>query len=64
MVVTGRLDVDRLPMMAALRRRFDRVIVTSIVARSVRMPVHPGLTVLSAGTAAELALAWNTGVAR
>jgi uncharacterized protein (DUF58 family) len=63
-VVTGRLDGDRLPLIAALRRRFDRVIVTTIVARSRRTPVHPGLTVLSAGSAAELALAWNTGVAR
>jgi uncharacterized protein (DUF58 family) len=63
-VVTGRLDLDSLPMIAALRRRFDRVIVTSIVSRAGRMPVHPGLTIVAAGSAAELAQAWNTGVAR
>jgi uncharacterized protein (DUF58 family) len=63
-VVTGRLDLDSLPMIAALRRRFDRVIATSIVARPGRMPVHPGLTIVAAGGAAELAKAWNSGVAR
>lgn len=63
-VVTGRLDLDSLPMIAALRRRFDRVIVTSMVTRSMRMPVHPGLTIVAAASAAELAQAWNTGVAR
>jgi hypothetical protein len=63
-VVTGRLDLLSLPMIAALRRAFDRVIVTSIVTRPTRMPVHPGLTIVAAGSAAELAQAWNTGVAR
>ena len=51
-------------MIAALRRRFDRVIVTSIVARPGRLPEHPGLTVVAARSAAELAQAWNTRVAR
>lgn len=63
-VVTGRLDVDGLPMIAALRRRFDRVIVTTIVARPGRVPVHPGLTVVAARSAAEVAQVWNTSVAR
>ena len=63
-VVTGRLDPDSLPMIAALRRRFDRVIVTSIVSRPMRVPVHPGLTIVAAGSADELVQAWNTGVAR
>jgi uncharacterized protein (DUF58 family) len=63
-VVTGQLDLLSLPMIAALRRAFDRVIVTSIVTRPTRMPVHPGLTIVAAGSAAELAQAWNTGVAR
>ena len=51
-------------MIAALRRRFDRVIVTAIVARPGRVPVHPGLTVVAARSADELATAWNTRVAR
>jgi len=63
-VVTGRLDLDSLPMIAALRRRFDRVIVTSIVSRPMRVPIHPGLKIVAAGSADELVQAWNTGVAR
>ena len=63
-VVTGRLDVDQLPMIAALRRRFDRVIVTAIVARPGRIPMHPGLTVVAARSADEVAMAWNSRVAR
>jgi len=63
-VVTGGLDLDSLPMIAALRRRFDRVIVTSIVSRPMRVPAHPGLTIVAAGSADELVQAWNTGVAR
>jgi uncharacterized protein (DUF58 family) len=63
-VVTGHLDPASLPLIAALRRRFDRVIVTSIVSRAIRVPVHPGLTVVAAGSADELVQAWNSGVAR
>jgi len=63
-VVTGRLDLDSLPMIAALRRRFDRVIVTSIVSRPTRVPVHPGLTVVAAASADEMVRAWNSRVAR
>jgi uncharacterized protein (DUF58 family) len=63
-VVTGQLEVDQLPAIAALRRRFDRVIVTAIVARPGRMPGHPGLTVVAARSALEVARTWNTRVAR
>ena len=63
-VVTGRLEPASIPMIAALRRRFDRVILTTLVARPPRMPVYPGLTMVAAASAPELALAWNTGVAR
>lgn len=64
-VVTGRVDADNLPAVSSLRRRFDRVIVTSMVDRPVgRLPVHPGLTVLEAATADEVAVHWNTTVAR
>jgi uncharacterized protein (DUF58 family) len=63
-VVTGRLAVENLPMIAALRRRFDRVIAISMVDSPVEVPVHPGLTVVQAASADELALRWNNGVAR
>jgi uncharacterized protein (DUF58 family) len=63
-VVTGRIDLDSLPLAAALSRRFDRVIVAAMVTRPVRVPVHPGLTVVTASSADELARAWNGGVAR
>ena len=63
-VVTGRLDLNTLPMIAALRRRFDRVVVVSMDPESTRVPVHPGLAIVAARTAEELAQAWNTGVSR
>ena len=63
-VVTGQIDLDDLPVVAALRRRFDRVIVASMVRHSVRVPLHPGLTIVEAATADELVQRWNTGVAR
>jgi uncharacterized protein (DUF58 family) len=63
-VVMGKIDLDALPMIAALRRRFDRVVVVSMVAQSTRVPVHPGLTIVEASTADELLQRWNTAVAR
>ena len=63
-VVTGRLKLEELPKIASLRRRFDRVVVTTIVERPEPMPVNPGLTVVAAESAAELARAWNTGAVR
>lgn len=63
-VVTGRVDTGNLPTIAALRRRFDRVIVVGLVDRPGRAPLHPGLTVLEASTADEVALRWNTVLAR
>jgi uncharacterized protein (DUF58 family) len=63
-VVTGRLSVTSLPTIAALRRRFDRVIVATLVARPTRLPVYPGVTIVAAASAPELARTWNTAVAR
>jgi uncharacterized protein (DUF58 family) len=63
-VVTGRLDLDSLPVISGLRRRFDRVIAISVVPRPARLPTTPGLTVLSARGLDDLATAWNTRVAR
>jgi uncharacterized protein (DUF58 family) len=63
-VVTGQLDLSVVPMMAALRRRFDRVVVVAMVSQPVRVPVHPGLTIVAVRSADELAQAWNTSVSR
>jgi uncharacterized protein (DUF58 family) len=63
-VVTGQLELSSLPLVAALRRRFDRVIVAALVSRPMRVPIHPGLTIVAAGSAEELVHSWNSGVAR
>jgi uncharacterized protein (DUF58 family) len=63
-VVTGRVDQFVLPRISALRRRFDRVIVVSLVDRPGRVPAHPGLIVMEAANADEAARRWNTVVAR
>ena len=63
-VVTGVIDSGNLPTVAALRRRFDRVIMLSMVNRAGRVPVHPGLLIIEASTADEVATRWNTQVAR
>lgn len=63
-IVTGRLDEASLPTAAALRRRFDRVIVISMVDRPGRLPPYPGLVALPAVGADELALRWNSVLAR
>lgn len=62
-VVTGRLDLTSLPTIASLRRRFDRVLVASIVSRPQRVPAYPGVAVFVAPNADQLARAWNTRVA-
>lgn len=63
-VVTGRLDLANLPMIAALRRRFDRVVVVSMARDPLRVPIHPGVTIVAAASADELVHGWNTSVAR
>ena len=63
-VVTGVTQLDSLPEVAALRRRFDHVIVSSLVPRPSPAPAYAGLTFLVATTADELAEAWEAQVAR
>ncbi|MBO0732004.1 MAG: DUF58 domain-containing protein [Acidimicrobiaceae bacterium] len=63
-VVTGRLDPASLPMVAALRRQFDRIVVASLFAGGSLAPVYPGLTIVQAESADELARAWNETVVR
>lgn len=63
-VVTGAVQLDSLPEVAALRRRFDQVIVTSLVPRPAPAPLYPGLTILVATNADEMAEAWEAQVAK
>jgi uncharacterized protein (DUF58 family) len=63
-VVTGMLDPEGLPSIAALSRRFDHVVVTSLVPRPAPTPAFPGVSVLTASTAGEMAQAWDTWAAR
>ncbi len=60
-VVTGVLDRDDLPYVAALRRRFERLVVVSIDdEREHPAPVRfPGVRVIVARDADEVGAAWN-----
>ncbi len=62
-VVTGRADLESLPSIAALGRRFDRVIAVSVVNRKVPGVAHPGLTFFPTTDADALAATWNSRVA-
>jgi uncharacterized protein (DUF58 family) len=58
-VVTGELDQADLPYVAALRRRFDRLIVLSVDPER-RVPVDfPGLRVIVGVDADEVGAGWN-----
>jgi len=61
-VVTGALELDSLPAIASLSRRFDHVIVASLVPHPGAVPTYPGISVLVACTADELARAWDNRV--
>ncbi|MGH8860892.1 MAG: DUF58 domain-containing protein, partial [Jatrophihabitantaceae bacterium] len=62
-VVTGVLDPDDLPFVAALRRRFERLVVVSVdterTPRSAPVPRFPGVRVIVAQDADEVCAAWN-----
>jgi hypothetical protein len=58
------LELESLPAIATLSRRFDHVIVVSLVPRATLVPTYPGVDVLVATTADELARTWDSGVAR
>lgn len=61
-VVTGELDRAELPYVAALRRRFDRLVVIS-VDNEAREPIEfPGVRVIVGKDADEVRAAWNQQV--
>ncbi|MFN2563188.1 MAG: DUF58 domain-containing protein [Jatrophihabitans sp.] len=58
-VVTGALDLDDLPYVATLRRRFDRLVVVSVDSES-RPPIDfPGVRVIVGRDADAVLAAWN-----
>jgi uncharacterized protein (DUF58 family) len=63
-VVTGALELESLPAIAALTRRFDHVIVASLVPRPAPAPVYPGVSILVATSADDLAQAWDSWATR
>ena len=59
-VVTGVLDRADLPFVAALRRRFDRLVVVSIDPEQATGPVRfPGIDVITAADADVACASWN-----
>jgi uncharacterized protein (DUF58 family) len=61
-VVTGELDPDELPYVAALRRRFDRLVVISMDTEE-RAPIDfPGVRVIIGKVADDAHAAWNLQV--
>lgn len=61
-VVTGVLDVSDLPYVAALRRRFDCLVVVSVDSERTEPVRFPGVRVIVAPDADGVCAAWNIGV--
>jgi uncharacterized protein (DUF58 family) len=61
-IVTGALDRADLPPAAALRRRFERVVMLSVDRDQVAVAEFPGLRVMAGADADELCTAWNLQV--
>ncbi|MCW2495889.1 DUF58 domain-containing protein [Jatrophihabitans sp.] len=58
-VVTGALDPADLPAVAALRRRFDRLVVVCLDESAAGPQSFPGVRVITAADADGVAAAWN-----
>ena len=63
-VITGEIDRGDLPYVAALRRRYDRLVVVSVDPQRGRVPRFPGLRIIVGADADEVALAWNLSTVR
>ena len=61
-VITGVLAADDLPYVAALRRRFERLVVVSIDPDDRPAATYPGVRVISAADADQACAAWNVTV--
>jgi uncharacterized protein (DUF58 family) len=60
-VITGEIDVFDLPYLAALRTRFDRIVLVSLDTEHRVLPDVTGVRVIVAKNADEAAAAWNFG---
>lgn len=58
-VVTGVLDPDDLPSVAALRRRFERLVVISISSEPPVATTFKGVRIINAADADEACANWN-----
>ena len=58
-VITGEIDRADLPYIAALRRRYDRLVVVSLDPERTPIPRFPGLRIIVGADADEIASAWN-----
>ena len=63
-VVTGELDPADLPYVAALRRKFDRLVVVSIDPAATTPVRFPNVRIIVAPDADEVRTAWNLGLHR
>jgi uncharacterized protein (DUF58 family) len=61
-VVTGALDGTELSLVAALRRRFDRLVVASLDSRRPSQPDFPGVRVVVGADADAVCAGWNLQV--
>jgi uncharacterized protein (DUF58 family) len=61
-VVTGALEREDLPYLAALRRRFERLVVVSVDVDDPTGARFPGVSIITAADADEACAAWNLQV--
>ena len=62
--MTGEIDRADLPYVAALRRRYERLVVVSIDPDRTPVPRFPGLRIIVGADVDEVALAWNFASSR
>lgn len=58
-VITGEIDAADLPYVAALRRRYDRLVVVSLDPERRPVPRFPGVRIIVGSDADGVAVAWN-----
>jgi uncharacterized protein (DUF58 family) len=59
-VVTGRLEPETVPTLVRLRRRFDRLLLASVVPDPQPAPHFAGLHILVGSSAQEIAQSWRS----